>query len=217
MAKTYDLIFWSRDNIPELDNIYAHVFSDKQTSKYLPIKIAFMTLKHKVWTELSYESKCKDTYKTETFLTGQRAQYFTEINKENSNYDHDKFKDHTIYRSQKEKNLTREPTGEIWEGIYENILKEYTQFHICSLLTQKGYQYYCNLDPGQFHHLCYTYMAMYYLGNVARYKPLEFEDIMKSKLRPLITESVALCPNQFLYHMTSLIVKRVCVVPYSHI
>lgn len=201
-------------NIPELDNIFSSVFSAKP--KYLPIEVRFLVSEENnyLFTEVSYKKEYENSHKTEKFLKGERKDYFVKLSADN--YAGSLDNAWITYRSQKRKRL-KTGADSNWDTLYKNISNEYAKFNICSLLTRRGYFYYCDLEPGNYHHLCYTYMAMFYLGTAARYKPLELESIMTGELRPIITEAMAICPKQFLYQMTSLILKRVCVIPYSEL
>ncbi|MBK1711129.1 hypothetical protein CKO17_19245, partial [Marichromatium gracile] len=87
----------------------------------------------------------------------------------------------------------------------------------CSILTRDGYKYYCQLQTSDYHHLCNSYLVMFYLGHTARYRPTEIQEVMSGELRPLATEAVALIPKQFMYHLVSLITGKLCVIPYSEI
>jgi hypothetical protein len=74
-------------------------------------------------------------------------------------------------------------------------------------------------DPSEcasdFHHLAWTLMLMFYIGTVARYRPVAAREAMEGDLRPLFSEAVAVCPRQFLYQLTSMITKRICSVPHA--
>jgi len=86
-----------------------------------------------------------------------------------------------------------------------------------SILTPAGYRYYCDLEPGVFHHLCYSLMALFFIGSIVRYRPTAVGDTFAGELRPLATESLALIPRQFLYQIAGRIVGKECVVPFARI
>ena len=72
-----------------------------------------------------------------------------------------------------------------------------------------------DLGKREYHHLAWALMLMYYIGSIARYRPVAAETVMAGAMRPLISEAVAVCPRQFLYQLTSLITKRSCSVPHA--
>lgn len=202
-------------NIPELHNIYAGIYSE-QKSKFLPIQINYCVSEdHKyLFTELRYRKEYQRQYPCQKFYKDQRKKYFVRLREENFAGKIDQ--EWVTYRSLRRKRLL---SGEQdnFDTLYANIQKEYSKFNLCSILTRQGYYYYCDLEPGDYQHLCYSYMAMYYIGTAARYKPLEFNDLLDADMRPLITEAIATCPRQFLYQLAGLITGRVCVVPFASI
>ncbi len=200
-------------NIPELHNSYCGIYQ-KEKPKFLPLQIDYCVTEenNKLFTELRYKKENQKLYPTQKLYKGERKKYFIELT--NENFSDELPVDWVIYRSKNKKNLTVGKGGN-WNALYGNVFKEYQKFNICSILTGRGYYYYCDLEPEGYHHLCYVYMCMFYIGTAARYKPLELEKILGSKMRPLITEAMAICPRQFLYQITSLLTKKACVVPYA--
>ena len=172
--------------------------------KYLPITIEFLVNKNKnrVFTEIRYEKRNEERVDTNRFYKDKRKNYFTAPVEE---------KDLVVFRSNSKKHVTNKN----WPRIYKNIQKEYAQFDIASFLTKNGYKNYCDLRPGQFHHLSYMFALMFYIGSVARYRPTETNDILQSELRPIISEATETLPNQFLYQLASYITKSVCVIPQA--
>lgn len=114
-------------------------------------------------------------------------------------------------RGKKRKSLSKDN----FPRVYKNCLKEYRPFELSSILTKSGYRYYCDLEPGPLHHLCYSLMALFFVGTIARYRPTTIDSVMTGATRPLVTEALALCPQQFVYQLVSLATKSVCVVPYA--
>jgi len=86
---------------------------------------------------------------------------------------------------------------------------------LASILTRNGYRYYCYLEPGDYPHLANSLLCAFYLGVVARYRPLQAAKLLESELRPLVSEFISLCPDQFLYQLVGQITERVCVVPMA--
>ncbi len=192
-------------HIPELHEItfnLGHLDGGKR--KYLPVDIRFLVNEKKdhLFTEMAYEKKHETSMPTQRCMSGPRESYFKDGPARDG---------WVVFRSRKRKRLT---AGN-WPRVYANILKEYRRFDLASILTRAGYRYYCDLDPGEYHHLCYCLIMMFYIGAVARYRPTEVQQILSGSLRPLITEAVALCPVQFLYQLVSLTTCKICVVPYA--
>lgn len=190
-------------HVPELHGI-CHTLGFISRRKFLPIEIEFLTntTYQYLFTEVSFSKGNEQDLPTNKFFAGHRKPYFVECPSRNGK---------TIFRSKKRKRL-----GD-WETIYCNVLKDYSRFGFASLLTRNGYRYYCDLEPGSFHHLSYTLLLMFYLGTASRYRPTEVQEVMEGSLRPLVTEAIALCPKQFLYQLVSLITGRPCVIPFADI
>ena len=173
--------------------------------KFLPVDINFLTnAEHTyLFTEVGFSKGHEQTLPTKKFLSGERKAYFIECPDRDGK---------AVYRSKSRKRLRKN-----WKAVYGNVLKEYSKFRFTSVLTRNGYRYYCDLEPGDYHHLCYALMVMFYIGSAARYRPSEVEEVLNGPLRPLVTEAVALCPRQFLYQLVSLITGQLCVIPYAQI
>lgn len=191
--------------IPELNGISRNLGFLKKP-KYLPVIIKFCVNQAASYllTEISYSKGNENIIDTSKFLKGKRKDYFLPAYEDNG---------HIVHRSQKRKRITNDN----WPTSYRNILKEYTKLGISSILTRNGYKYYCSIDEGNYHHLCNSYLLMFYLGHSARYRPSEIEEIMSGELRPLATEAVAVLPKQFKYQLISLITNKLCVIPFSDI
>lgn len=191
-------------HIPELHAI-SHNLGFVRRPKFLPINIEFLTTADhlKIFTELSFSKAAEQTHSTKKFLQGRRAKYFVEGAPQDGQ---------KVYRSKLKKSFSQNSATS-----YKNILKEYQSFNIASILTRSGYRYYCDLEPGNYHHLCFTYLVMFYIGTAARYRPSEVNEALNGTLRPLVTEAMALCPQQFMYQIISLITEQLCVIPFSKI
>lgn len=192
-------------HIPELHAIATDSGIVKKP-KMLPVSIQFLVNESNsyLFTELSFDKASEHSINTSLFYTGKRKDYFRVG---------PKIEGKVVYRSSARKKLT----ADNWSRVYKNILKEYSQLGLSSLLTRTGYRYYCPMQASQYHHLCYSYLFMFYLGHSARYRPTEISEILNGELRAVATEAVALCPRQFLYQLVSLITNKLCVLPYADI
>ena len=115
-----------------------------------------------------------------------------------------------VFRSKR-----RSLNNDNWPRTYRLFREEIARLGIASILTPSGYRYYVDLGPRNLHHLAWTLMLMFYVGTVARYRPVAAREVMEGELRPVISEAVAVCPRQFLYQLTSMITKRICSVPHA--
>lgn len=192
--------------VPELHSIRKSRASlEKQ--RFLSVDIQFLTdTCHKqLVTSLSYDKKAEGLVRTAKILSGARKKYF---NEPLSYQGQVHLVSDKVRRPSNWKNLTKS---------YNAILREYDEFDLCSLLTRGGYKYYLDLKPGKYHHLCYTLMAMYFLGTAARYRPTAMNQLLDGDLRQSVTEACAICPRQFLYQLTCRITDSICVIPYAQI
>lgn len=192
-------------HIPEIQGIFS-IVKKKTSRSFLPVSIEFQTnaALNKMHTEIIYDKEQEAKVPIARFLTGARAKYFK------LGYARDK---KVVYRSTRTKAYTKANLP----NIYKNILKEYKALDIVPILTAQGYRYYVDLNPGDFHKIVYTVIAMFYLGTAARYRPLEIKTLLNGKLRPLVSEFVSISPRQFLYQMISLTNKKECVIPFSFV
>lgn len=206
VTKTSSLSFEDvLSHIPEIHGIYTSL-TKKSKRNFLPVSIEFQTnARHdQAHTELVFDKEQESKVQINGFMSGARAAYFkTGYPRENK----------LVYRSAKAKKYTKQNLPKI----YKNILKEYRKFDIVPILTSQGYRYYVDLNPGEFHKIVYTVIAMFYLGTAARYRPLEIKTLLNGKLRPLVSEFVSISPRQFLYQMISLTNKKECVIPFSFV
>lgn len=192
--------------VPELHSTRKS-FSPTEKQKFLRVEIQFLTDPDhkKLLTSVSYNKRTEGLVKFAKIYYGQRKKYFKSPETEN---------DRVILFS----GIERKPKN--WKNLkraYNAILKEYEDFDLCSLLTRKGYLYFINLEPLEYHHLCYTLIVMYYLGTAARYRPTAVNQILNGDLRQSVTEACAICPRQFLYQLASRITNSLCVIPYAQI
>jgi len=181
-----------------------HVSGSKRG--FLPVDIRFLVTEteDRLFTEVAYEKKQIMRVDINKFYKGERKAYF----KDDAERD-----GVVVYRSDKRKPFS-------WGNfprIYRNVCGEYANFDICSLLTPKGYVYYCDLRSPKLHHLSYSLLLMFYIGTAARYRPSEMQDLLNSDMRPLISEALAVIPGQMLYHLVSYCTQSNCVVPHATI
>lgn len=190
-------------NIPELHAI-ANSTGIVKKPKMLPVNVQFLVNPQHTYlfTEISFDKANQHVIDTSKFFKGKRQQYFrpaTELGGK------------VVHRSSSRKRLANPD----WTRVYQNILREYSALGLVSVLTRSGYRYYCPMQASSLHHLCNTYLFMFYLGHTSRYRPTEITEIMDGEYRAIATEAVALCPKQFLYQLVSLITNKMCVIPYA--
>jgi len=192
-------------HIPEIHAIVTETDLLK-LSRMLPVSISFLVNPDNTYlfTEISYDKSAEYMVDTTKFYKGKRKDYFSEATETDSK---------VIHRSKKRKKVTKDN----WPRVYRNIIREYRSFSLSSVLTRNGYRYYCELQDPKYHHLCNSYLLMFYIGHSARYRPAEINEIMTGSMRLLVTEAIALCPPQFLYQLVSLITNKLCVIPYARI
>lgn len=190
-------------HIPEIHGIFSSL-GHIAKRKFLPVTIEILTNKdhNKLFSEISYKKEQESKVDSTKFEKDARKSYFKE------GHPKDGF---IVYRSIKRKSYTKLNI----DKIYNNILHEYREFDVVSILTRQGYRYYIDLKPGDFSFLSYSLAAMFYVGSAARYRPVEMKNVLEGELRPLITELVSLTPKQFLYHLVSLVTEKECVIPFS--
>lgn len=192
-------------HVPEIHGIYVSL-GHIPKRKLLPVTIEFQVnaAKDCLFTEIVFEKEQEAKVDTSKFLKGARAEYFKEgFPREGK----------SVYRSKQRKPFSKENL----DRKYRNILTEYRKFELVPILTSQGYRYYADLRPGEFPHLAYSLLCMFYLGSAARYRPLEVRSLLEGPLRPLVSEFVSLTPRQFLYQMVSLTTQKECVIPFSAI
>ena len=104
-----------------------------------------------------------------------------------------------------------------WEHSYKSICDEINSLGLTSILTRDGYRFYVNLNPAKLNRHCSALAFMFYLGSVARYRPSLNESILSGEYQAIINEAIETCPNQFYFHLVSLVTKRVCAMPMAKI
>jgi hypothetical protein len=83
-----------------------------------------------------------------------------------------------------------------------------------ALFTRNGYRYYLlnKAEPWHWHQLSLLYLLFFYLGSVTRYRPVDYQGIMKGKLGWVLREFLAVGPNQFLFLYASELLSRPVVM-----
>ena len=195
-------------HIPEVHEVAYRLgqLPDNQRT-LLPIDIDILTDEDEKWllSEIHYQKKHEHLLKTDKFLTNTRKQYFKEPREEENGK--------VIFRCKRRK-------GFKWSTFirkYGNLCTEYEAFHLATLLRRDGYKFYCDLSNPKYHHLAYSYMALFHFGTVTRYNPSETEKLINGVVRPIVSELLSLTPKQFLYQLVSRITQNVCVVPFAKI
>ena len=192
--------------VPELHSARS-AFSPEEKNRFLGVDIRFLTDPgHRALvTAMVYDKKAEGLVKQSKIYAGERKKYFKPPETKNGQV---WLVSKNIRRPSNWKNLTR---------AYNAILGEYDSFDICSILTRNGYQYYLDLSPSAYHHLCNSLIVMYYLGTAARYRPTAINEVLSGDLRQSVTEACAICPRQFLYQIASRVTGTLCVIPFAHI
>jgi len=88
---------------------------------------------------------------------------------------------------------------------------------VLAILAPNGYRYYLsNFEPRhRVHQLLASYMAMFYFGSVARYRPADYEKMLKSKYGWVIEEFLATQGYQFVYLMANQVLGQEVVCPWA--
>lgn len=192
-------------HIPELHGILFNLDLLPAGQTLLPIEIEFLVneRRDRLFAEVRYDKGHETRLPVKKkFLRRERRKYLKEGVRD----------DERIVHQTKE---LRPISNSSWPRVYKNMLERFQKFDIASLLTRSGYRYYCDLEPGSYHHLCYAFMVMFYIGSITRYRPTVADEAFGGRSRPVATEALALIPRQFLYQMASLITGKLCVVPYA--
>jgi len=192
-------------HIPEIHEIASRLrLLPDNKRQLLPIEVDVLTDTNDSWmfTEVKYLKKQDHRLRSNRFLDRKRKSYFRDASESDG---------YVNFRCRRRKRFN-------WsniERIYRNMCNEYEDFDIVALLTKSGYRYYCDLNEPLYHHLAYSLMVMFHLGTVARYDPAKTKELLEGELRPVISETLALTPDQFLYQITSRITESICVVPFA--
>lgn len=203
-----------KDMVSNLPEIHEMTFNlgllNKSKRKFLPIKIEFVSNEGR-WSKLKYriyyEKKHKNNYRVEKFRTGILNTSLQKI---------DDIDEQESYCSITVKNLTH-TSDTSWCSNYSDLCEEIRKLNIRLMLTRQGYKYYLDLQPDKYDVLLYRYALMFYIGSVARYRPTLNEEILEGDYKAIISETMKSTPKQFLYHITGLITKKVCVIPMANI
>ena len=115
---------------------------------------------------------------------------------------------------------TKTPVPGSRKGIDAAIRVLWKQIQSCgvwALLTGDGYRYYLGDVPAarRFPQLCSAYAIMFYLGSLTRYKPYDFDKIIKRDYAWLVSEFLETQPLQFVYVLASTISGVDVVRPFA--
>lgn len=88
---------------------------------------------------------------------------------------------------------------------------------ISTVLTSSGYRYYMSTrtQSSYMPRLAAAYAVFFYLGSITRYRPYDFDKIVRGKYRWIIEELLATEPNQLLYAACSWLSRSEVVRPYA--
>ena len=90
---------------------------------------------------------------------------------------------------------------------------------VWSILTPGGYRFYfCTLERRRvLPPLAAVYAAMFYLGSITRYKPYDFDRILRGGYSWVVEELITTMPHQFLYLLASELAGVDVVRPYASV
>ena len=200
------------NSLPEVHEIgYALNLFPGTKRKFLPVDIIIRTTtnKKKLYYTISYEKRFDSQMKTEKLLKGIFKEKLEKLEVEDDpNRIHFKSFFSTNYSKNSETS---------WKICYPKIINDIEKLNLIPMLTKQGYRYYIDLEPTRLHRLSSVLGFAYYLGTVARYRPLLNEKILKGKYQSIINEAIISCPNQFFYLMVSHITQQVCAIPMAKI
>lgn len=173
----------------------------------LPMDVDILVDEDETWlfSDMYYWKKHHARLKTELCYRGARKRYFRDGREDGDGK--------VNFRCKKRKRFR----WANFERIYGNICAEYQAFDIATLLTRDGYRYYCDLNEPKYHHLAYSFMALFHLGTVTRYSPGLTEELLEGEFRPIISEVLSLSPKQLTYQLISHMTESVCVVPFAKV
>lgn len=206
VAGTHSLTFLDVvHRIPELHGILIGTGLLEGRPSFLPVEVELLLTpdRSKFFEQVSYSKKHELRLKTENrFLSGARGDYFREGVEVEGRIVH-------------QSKVTRAYSKTSCASIYRNSRSRFAKFSVCSMLTRQGYRYYVDLEAGSYHQLSYTLLLLFYIGSIERYRPTVVDQHFFGKQRPILSEALALCPDQFLYQVVSLITGDLCVRPYA--
>lgn len=200
--------------MPEVHEIGHALDLYEPKRKLLPVDISIMT-NAGTYTKLFYEISFK----------GHQKQMLP-VHKLTKNHFKDKIYEvgcyktiqpnKIFYRSNLKPSFTNN-NNTSWDGAYHKLTDELDDIGANVMLTNSGYRYYINLNPGRLHRLSSSFALMYYLGSVARYRPTLYQNVLQGEYQPIINEVIDTCPRQFYYLMVSRITNQVCAIPMAKI
>lgn len=186
--------------VHKLDNLWS---SKSRQLNYLPINLRYVEYKgkkNKLYNlHVNIEEKHLGAYDVGKFLANGRERVFSKLDDSILNYRLRKSR--KINYANLENNLNSLSKNELYP------------LQFLDLLDNDGYVHYCYLGDPTFHHLCYPYLFMFYVGYHARYFPMLSDEMMKGEKYAIISEAVKQCPPQFVYQLLSRFLGRRCVVP----
>lgn len=186
--------------VHKLDNLWG---SNSRYLKYVPIKMNFIEFyrgSNQLFNlHIEIQEKHKGSYDLTHFLKNGREDVFQSI-------------DGSLlrYRLKRSRKLQISSLERKINGLFKN---ELYPLNFVDLLDHDKYVHYCFLGRPTYHHLCYPYLFMFYVGYYARYFPVESDKMMKGKKHAIISEVVKQCPPQFVYQLLSRILEKKCVIP----
>ncbi len=183
--------------IIEIHKLHTLWNSPKEKLKFLPIDIRFLEIGSNFTVKINIQEKDRANYDIQNFLQNGREDHFKKISDL-------EFRLHRARKNIKEKLETK---------VNDLLKKELRKCNFIDLLDTEDYVHYCYLGDTTFHHLCYPYLLMFYIGYLARYNPKRSEELMNGQEYALINEVVNLCFPQFTYQILSRFLERKCVVP----
>lgn len=103
-----------------------------------------------------------------------------------------------------------------FESLHE-VCRQLRKAGVVSILTPAGYRYYfSDFEPRiRVQPIIAAYMAIFYFGSVARYRPLDFEKMRTGKFAWVIEEMLATQGEQFVYMIASELLNREVARPWA--
>jgi hypothetical protein len=97
------------------------------------------------------------------------------------------------------------------------VCRQLREAGVVPILTPAGYRYYlADFEPRlRVQPLLAAYMAVFYFGSVARYRPLDLEKMRKGKFAWVIEEMLATQGEQFVYIAASELLEREVAKPWA--
>lgn len=103
------------------------------------------------------------------------------------------------------------------DAVIAELARRLRQVGIWTILTGSGYRYYLSAIPPRkrLAPLAAPYAAMFYLGSITRYKPHDFDTIIRGGYSWVVGELINTQPTQFLYGLASWLAGVDVVKPYA--